>query len=464
MQLGHETGSFGLVDGRSARDATRNHARLDTCWVRMRLEASVSARLAVSRKRRVPLAVGVVLLGSLSVLAAVPGSAAGPTSCSATGGDTTSDETIGGVKYIVVTFLADGTFTPSQTMDVEYLIVAGGGGGSRGNQNLGGGGGGAGGVQVNVGSPLQVSAPSGVVVGAGGTAKGNATVANNGHDSSAFGVTATGGGGGNGGASGVPAGSGGSGGGGGSAGGNTASGSGSGGQGNDGGDGRSATQDAGGGGGGFTSAGAAAADGTGGTGGDGLTTSDFGGTVSVAGGGGGSSKTTGAAGGSGGGGAGGNDPAANRAGENAVPNTGGGGGAGYRAAGGDGGSGIVKVRFRKYCQNPSSPQSVGFSAPTLSWSAPSFVPSALPLTSYTVTYTDSANSTSSGSIYARGSTATTINITGATPAACASNNPGWTCAMTGGDLVSGHTYEFQVFARTASTFGALSSAVPYVAP
>ena len=155
---------------------------------------------------------------------------------------------------------------------------------------------------------------------------------------------------------------------------------------------------------------------------------------------------------------------ANRAGESATPNSGGGGGAGYRSAGGTGGSGIVIARFRKYCQNPTPPQSVAFSSPTLSWSAPSFVPSALPLTSYTVTYTDSTNATSSGSIYARGATSTSVDITGLTESECTDNNPGWTCALTGGELVSGHTYAFRVFARTASTLGQLSAPVNYLVP
>lgn len=425
----------------------------------------MSHRSACARRGRMvaaPVAGALLASAAVAMVAATPGRAAPPATCSSTGGDSTVQEDIGGVPYFVVTFLGDGTFTPDQTMDVEYLIVAGGGGGGRGNNNLGGGGGGGGGVQTNIGTPLQVSAPSSVVIGAGGDARGNGNVSDNGGDSSAFGITATGGGGGNGGASAVPAGSGGSGGGGGSATGNTAAGAGTGSQGNDGGAGRSATQDAGGGGGGFSAAGSAAGNGAGGAGGAGLTTTDFGPAITVAGGGGGSSRTTGGAGGTGGGGAGGDD--ANRAGVSGTPNSGGGGGAGYRAAAGDGGSGIVKVRYRKYCENPSPPQSMSFSSPTLSWSAPEFVPSALPLTSYTVVYADLANTGDKLSVYARGSTGTSIDITGVDAAECASDNPGWTCVLTGGDLVSGHTYAFRVFARTASTLGQLSSTVNYLVP
>lgn len=411
-----------------------------------------------------------VSLGAALIVQAVllpsPASAAPPTVCTSTGG-VTEQQTIDGAPFIVVTFNADDTFTPAQETSIEYLIVAGGGGGGRGNQNLGGGGGGAGGVQVNVGSAVTISTPQAVVVGIGGTGAATAGVTGgNGGDSSAFGVTAVGGGGGgstgnNGAGRGVD---GGSGGGGSSRSARTDPGAGTAGQGSDGGAGREAATDAGGGGGGNSQVGAAAASATGGNGGDGLTTSAFGPSISVAGGGGGSAITTRGEGGLGGGGAGGRDPAAFRSGTPGTANTGGGGGAGYRNAGGNGGTGVVKVRYRKFCLNPSAPTSAALNAPTLSWAAPAYVPPSQAITSYTVTYKPVSNVTSSGSIYARGSAATTIDITGTTVGACTSGNPGWTCVLGDGDLESGETYEFRVLARTASTLGQMTSTFSYLVP
>ncbi|MHB8794625.1 MAG: glycine-rich domain-containing protein [Candidatus Nanopelagicales bacterium] len=412
--------------------------------------------------------ISAMLLSALvaSVVAAPPAAGEGPVACTSTGG-TVVQQDIGGVKYLVATFTVDGTFTPGQTTPVEYLIVGGGGGGGRGNSGLGGGGGGAGGVRQNIGSPVTVSTPQQVTVGVGGAGAATAGVrGTNGADSSAFGVTATGGGGG--GSSGSNANgtgaAGGSGGGGGSRATYSAGGAGTGGQGSAGGAGRESATKAGGGGGGNAAAGTDATAGTGGTGGAGLTTTDFGASASFAGGGGGSAITTRGEGAVGGGGAGGQDPAVSRAGTAGTPNTGGGGGAGYRSAGANGGSGVVKVRYRKYCLNPSAPTSPSLVSPTFSWAAPAFVPPSQAVASYTVTYRDTASLTSSGSIYARGSSATSLDITGVDVSACTSRNPGWTCVLGGGDLVSGRTYEFRVFARTASTLGQMTNALSHVVP
>ncbi|MDO8309684.1 MAG: fibronectin type III domain-containing protein [Actinomycetota bacterium] len=416
--------------------------------------------------RRAGVSAAVLSAIVLAVLTAPPAAGDGPVACTSTGG-TVVQQDIGGVKYLVATFSADGTFTPGQETPVEYLIVGGGGGGGRGNTSLGGGGGGAGGVQQNIGSPVTVSTPQAVTIGAGGTGGATAGVrGTNGTDSSAFGVTATGGGGGgssgnNGNGAGA---AGGSGGGGSSRAANSAGGAGSGSQGSAGGAGREAATSAGGGGGGHGAPGTGAAAATGGNGGSGLTTTDFGPSASFAGGGGGSAITTRGEGGTGGGGAGGQDPAASRAGTAGTANTGGGGGAGYRSAGGDGGSGVVKVRYRKYCLNPSAPTSPSLVSPTVSWSAPVFVPPAQAIASYTVTYKNTTNAASSGAVYARGSAATSLDITGLTAAACTSNNPGWTCVLGDGNLVSGQTYEFRVFARTATTLGQMTTALNYVVP
>jgi hypothetical protein len=87
---------------------------------------------------------------------------------------------------------ADSFSYASNTLDVEYLIVAGGGGG-------GGGGGGAGAGGVLIGNVSVSSTSHNITVGAGGSAAPNTdTNASNGGNSSAFSLTAIGGGGGNG--------------------------------------------------------------------------------------------------------------------------------------------------------------------------------------------------------------------------------------------------------------------------
>jgi hypothetical protein len=191
-----------------------------------------------------------------------------------------------------------------------------------------------------------------------------------------------------------------------------------------------------------------------------------------------SSSITGSAqtfgGGGGGGGAtagagadGGGNGTTSTVGTSGAANRGGGGG-GARSTttsvlnGGAGGTGVVVIRYPRFCLNPSPPTSVAFANPTMSWGAPVYVPASQAVTSYTITYRQSGDTTS-GNIYARGSTATSLNITGTSTAACASNNPGWTCGS-GISLESGETYEFSVFARTASSLGQMGPAVTYSVP
>lgn len=145
----------------------------------------------------------------------------------ATGGDSVSDITVGGIRYRVHTFTTVGTSTftvtdpgsglhpgiGGQLNGIEYLIIAGGGGGGRGipGSNNSGGGGGAGGYRCSVageqsggGSAAEsLFIPSlqtyGVVVGAGGFGLGSGvdtTKSYPGGDSSFASIASTGGGGG----------------------------------------------------------------------------------------------------------------------------------------------------------------------------------------------------------------------------------------------------------------------------
>ena len=285
----------------------------------------------------------------------------------ATGGTVTSD-----ANYYYHTFLASGTFTPTQSLTCDYLVVAGGGGG--GGYNAGGGGG-AGGLRSTVGAtggggtletPLSLSATGyTVTVGAGGAGASNTAIAGTVGANSVFStITSTAGGGGSGGgASNVPGSSGGSGGGGGGGGGTpSVTNSGSSGttnQGYAGGTGQygSTWRSAGGGGG----AGAVGANGDGsnvngaGAGGIGVqitalaTITGTGVSNYYAGGGAGGadgSSTARAAGGTGGGGAGGGNGLAASAGT-ANTGAGGGGGGGNVNGSAAGGSGIVIVRYAK---------------------------------------------------------------------------------------------------------------------
>jgi hypothetical protein len=273
---------------------------------------------------------------SSATLYGISGAAAG---AKATGGIITVDN-----QYFYHTFLSSGTFTPTQSITADYLVVAGGGGGG----NTYGGGGGAGGLRCTVGAtggggsletPLSLTATAyTVTVGAGGLA---GSVGNN----SVFGSITSSAGGRGATYNTTPAGTGGSGGGGAGSGGQRTKGTGTANQGFDGADGaNSGNYGAGGGG------GAGALGGTPGTnsgvGGAGVTTSISGTSTTYAGGGGGGKTNDGAnaaAGGAGGGGAGSNTSP----GTNGTANTGGGGGGAFSNPGGQGGSGIVIVRYAR---------------------------------------------------------------------------------------------------------------------
>jgi hypothetical protein len=265
-----------------------------------------------------------------------------------TGGTVT---TSGDYRYH--TFTSSGTFTNTiSNLKGDYLIVAGGGGGGFD----GGGGGGAGGLRQSTFTSLTTGGKT-ITVGSGGAGAGAYSVTpGDGGDSSALGVTSTGGGGAarvESGSYSLTAGRSGGSGGGGMANNSTAIGGGSGtaGQGNDGGDGVYPASWDGAGGGGAGSAGGNNGSNSGGAGGAGLQYSTWGTATSTgdsgyyAGGGGGASEGSSSpgAGGSGGGGIGGSQPAG-QTGENGNTNTGGGGGGGDNP-GGSGGSGIVIVRY-----------------------------------------------------------------------------------------------------------------------
>jgi hypothetical protein len=242
-------------------------------------------------------------------------------------------------EYTYHTFTSSGTFSVlSGLKSISYLIVAGGGGGG---YNAGAGGG-AGGYRTGTATASSTVGNYTITIGAGGAGKtSDSGVADNGSNSSAFGVTSTGGGGG--------ISSGGDGSNGGSGGGGSASGtggSGTAGQGNDGGDGNSSdgANRSGAGGGGASAAGqdtpSNSQGGNGGAGSQWLNDSYY------AGGGGGSPHSgSGGSGGTGGGGAGGTGNSSN--GTAGTTNTGGGGGSGggYGYDGANGGSGIVIIRY-----------------------------------------------------------------------------------------------------------------------
>jgi hypothetical protein len=247
----------------------------------------------------------------------------------ATGGTVTSNG-----QYYIHTFTSDGTFTPSQTLNCEYLIVAGGASGGGGSY---GGGGGAGAYRTATAS-LTATGYS-VTVGGGGAGAGGQTRGTAGNNSVFNSVTSTGGvgGGTEGNINGISGG--GSGGGGRGALGGTGGTGGTGGNAGGAGFGSDSGARGGGGGGGAGAVGAAGSGSVGGNGGAGLV---FYGTP-YAGGGGGSCFLgfSAGTGGSGGGGAGG----VFTTGSNATANTGGGGGGAGVGTSGAGGSGIVIVRY-----------------------------------------------------------------------------------------------------------------------
>ena len=262
---------------------------------------------------------------------------------SATGGSV-SDVTMGGQEFRVHEFTSGGTFEIiSGTDAVDILIVAGGGGGG----GDGGGGGGAGGVilgniNVNPGSYT-------IDVGNGGAGRLPPDRGDNGQNTTAFGLTALGGGGG---AShtGNSGGDGGSGGGGArdiSGGSGLQPGSTDGGFGNNGANGGSSR--AAGGGGADAPGNSGDSNGDGGAGKDfsSIFTTSFGENGFFGGGGGGGHGDSSSSFGDGGIGGGGDSPASD--GQPGQANTGGGGAGGSGSSshsGGDGGSGIVLIRYR----------------------------------------------------------------------------------------------------------------------
>ena len=260
----------------------------------------------------------------------------------------------------IITFNESGTFRPTSSYDIEYLVIAGGaGGGGCLNNTLGSAGGGAGGYRTATGfgvtdQTYNITVGSG---GAGGTGKGVSVPTNgsNGGNSIFGSITSTGGGGGAhgglaGSGTGVVGNTGGS--GGGSSRAQSGAAASPAGQGNTGGDGSVNAFYAGGGGGGSSAVGGNAVSaspgyGTGGAGGAGTSSSITGNAVIRAGGGGGGGHYAGGAGGSGGGG-GGTNNAGGADGSSALTNSGsGGGGCHYLGAhsGGNGGSGIVILKI-----------------------------------------------------------------------------------------------------------------------
>lgn len=238
---------------------------------------------------------------------------------------------------VVLTFNADGTFTPpAGVTSVRYLVVAGGGGGG-GTPGVffsgspGGGGGGAGGRLQGTGFVVVPLNVYNIVVGTGGTGGAGAARGTDGGNSSFSTLVATGGGGG--GTDGTGAGlAGGSGGGGADSG---AAGAGAGGQGSAGGAGGSTRGGGGGGAGGIGAAGGAGS-GAGGAGGAAANNDITGSSVPYAAGGAGGAYGTGRSNGA-----------------SASANTGGGGGGANGGAaiiagaqsGGAGGSGVVIIRY-----------------------------------------------------------------------------------------------------------------------
>jgi hypothetical protein len=128
---------------------------------------------------------------------------------SATGGTVTNYTDAGGTNWYAHIFTNSGTFTPSQNLTVEYLVI--GGGGAGGGSAWGGGGGGAGGYRCSVGGEksgrnsnaetvTNLTSGVGIDVGVGIGGTGAYNVAGNPGSNSWFGeIIALGGGGGGGG-------------------------------------------------------------------------------------------------------------------------------------------------------------------------------------------------------------------------------------------------------------------------
>jgi hypothetical protein len=263
-------------------------------------------------------------------------------SIKATGGNIAFDGT-----YVTHTFTSSGTFTPTQSILVDYLVIAGGGsgGGDRG------GGGGAGGYRTSIGgSALSVyNSAYTVTVGAGGATNGTSSGLK-GSNSAFSTITSTGGGLGGSVTGTTNGGTGGSG-GGGYGGGSTNSPGGSGNEGSyspvegfAGGTGQLEDPRVAGGGGGSSAAGLNGT--SGGTGGAGTANSISGTSVTYAGGGGGGRLTGTSSGGTGGGGGGVSSGSGTAGTVNTGSGGGGGGDSGAGRSGGAGGSGIVIVRYK----------------------------------------------------------------------------------------------------------------------
>jgi len=277
---------------------------------------------------------------------------ANETSTKATGGYVSSDAT-----YFYHTFPFSGTFTPTQAITCDYLVVAGGGGGGYDT----GGGGGAGGLRSTVtatggGGTLETALSLTaqaytVTIGAGGVgALTGARHGASGTDSTFSTITSTGGGGGGDASSGGYSG--------GSGGGNRNSGSGgapTSGQGYAGGNGGHTSAGSGGGGAGQVGANTTATN-IGGVGGNGVqitalaypTATGVDGGYYAGGGGGGSNALSPKVGGLGGGGQGGTPGGINITSGAVGTGSGGGGAGGGDSTGfGNGASGIVIVRYAK---------------------------------------------------------------------------------------------------------------------
>ena len=286
----------------------------------------------------------------------------------ATGGIVSSDGT-----YNYHMFPFSGTFTPTQSLTADYLVIAGGGGGGgSGAGNAGTGGGGAGGLRSTVGttggggsleSALSLTAQVyTVTVGAGGAGGiGTGTIPTAGSNSVFSTITSTGGGLGAYAVTGFVTTAGGNGGSGGGGRNNGAGGTGTTNQGYAGGSGSNSGNYGGGGGGGASAVGTNGTSTVAGNGGAGVQITAFANATQTgisngyyAGGGGGSvyGGGTSGTGGTGGGGAGGTATGSSATnGSAGILNTGSGGGgsgnfgSGTNTNGGNGGSGLVVIRY-----------------------------------------------------------------------------------------------------------------------
>lgn len=160
-----------------ARGNASNHMVIDTVGL-WRSTAAITS-ITITPEGGGTFAAGVTLN-----LYGITAGAAVPTTAKATGGTITY-----GVEYTYHTFTSSGTFTPSQALSCDYLVVAGGGGGGSGVASANnGGGGGAGGYRTALAQSFASGTGYTITVGAGGAANGN------GSNSSMASFAATGGG------------------------------------------------------------------------------------------------------------------------------------------------------------------------------------------------------------------------------------------------------------------------------